>query len=259
MSAPRSRAPHWAERYAGTAGVVCLLGAWELMARFVWQDASTLPAPSQALAVTFAVHSILDILGHVLISLGRILAGFGIAAVLGVGLGIVCGWSRIAAILVRPFVEVLRPIPPLAWIPIAIVWFGLDETSKVFVIFLGAFFPIFTSAWKAMTMVPPVLIRAARSMDVDGVRLLWQVAVPASLPDIATGLRIGFGLSFGILVAAELIAAERGMGYLIMESRHLGQLGVAIFGIVLIGLVNLLADRQLVVIIQRTIGRWAAV
>ena len=110
-----------------------------------------------------------------------------------------------------------------------------------------------------MTMVPPVLIRAARSMDVDGVRLLWQVAVPASLPDIATGLRIGFGLSFGILVAAELIAAERGMGYLIMESRHLGQLGVAIFGIVLIGLVNLLADRQLVVIIQRTIGRWAAV
>ena len=131
MSAPRSRAPHWAERYAGTAGVVCLLGAWELMARFVWQDASTLPAPSQALAVTFAVHSVVDILGHVLVSLGRILAGFGIAAVLGVSLGIVCGWSRIAAILVRPFVEVLRPIPPLAWIPIAIVWFGLDETSKV--------------------------------------------------------------------------------------------------------------------------------
>ena len=251
--------PHLIECYAGTFGVIVLLVAWELTARLVWQDPATLPAPSQAMVVTFAVHSPLDILGHAVVSLLRILAGFAVAAVLGVGFGIFCGWSKIASILLRPFVEILRPIPPLAWIPIAIVWFGLDETSKVFVIVLGAFFPIFTSAWRAMTMVPPVLIRAARSMDVDGLRLLWQVAVPAALPDIATGLRIGFGLSFGILVAAELIAAESGMGYLIMEARQLGQLGVAIFGIVLIGLVNLLADRQLVVIIQRTIGRWAAV
>lgn len=252
-------APPLIERYAGAFGVLVLLVAWELTARLVWQDPATLPAPSQAVVVTFAFHSLFDILGHALISLLRILAGFGIAAAAGVALGIVCGWSRIAAVIVRPFVEVLRPIPPLAWIPIAIVWFGLDEASKVFVIFLGAFFPIFTSAWRAMVMVPPVLIRAARSMDVDGIRLLWQIAVPAALPDIATGLRIGFGLSFGILVAAELIAAEQGMGYMIMEARQLGQLGVAIFGIVLIGLVNLLADQQLVAIIQRTIGRWAAV
>lgn len=254
-----SRAPGWLERYPGTIGVVVLLGAWEIMARFVWLDPQTLPAPSQALAVTLTTRSIGELGLHVAVSLGRILAGFGLAALAGVTLGILCGWSLLAATLLRPFIEVLRPIPPLAWIPIAIVWFGLDESSKVFVIFLGAFFPIFTSAWRAVTLVPPVLIRAARSMDVDGARLLWQVAVPAALPDIATGLRIGFGLSFGILVAAELIAAERGMGYLIMEARQLGQLGVAIFGIVLIGLVNLLADRQMAVMIQRTIGRWAAV
>jgi len=247
------------ERLAGFFGVALLLGFWELTARLVWQDPQTLPAPTQAVAVTFAVHTPFDILWHVVVSVLRILAGFAVAAALGIALGILCGWSQVLATLVRPFIEVLRPIPPLAWIPIAIVWFGLDEASKVFVIFLGAFFPIFTNAWRAMTLVPPVLIRAARSMDVDGVRLLWQVAVPAALPDIATGLRVGFGLSFGILVAAELIAAESGMGHMIMEARHLGQLGVAIFGIVLIGLVNLLADLQLAAIIRRTVGRWSSI
>jgi ABC-type nitrate/sulfonate/bicarbonate transport system permease component len=178
---------------------------------------------------------------------------------IGVALGIVLGWSPLAARCLRPFVEILRPIPPLAWLPLSIIWFGLGEPSKVFVIFLGAFFPIFTSAWRGMTMVSPTLIRAAQTMDVDGARLLWQVAIPATLPDIAAGLRVGFGLAFGILVAAELIAAKSGMGYLIMEARQLGQLGIAIFGIFLIGVVNLVADHQLARAVRATVGRWSNV
>ncbi|MCA0448791.1 MAG: ABC transporter permease subunit, partial [Proteobacteria bacterium] len=154
--------------------------------------------------------------------------------------------------------EILRPIPPLAWIPIAIVWFGLGEPSKIFVIVIGVFFPVFTATARGMASIPPVILRAARTMDVDGVRLLIKVAIPAAMPDIATGLRIGFGLGFGVLVAAELIAAERGMGHLVMEARQLGQLGVSIFGIFLIGIVNLIADRQLARLIGRTIGRWHA-
>ena len=101
-----------------------------------------------------------------------------------------------------------------------------------------------------------MILRAARSMDVDGLRLLAKVAVPAAMPDIATGLRIGFGLGFGVLVAAELIAAERGMGHLVMEARQLGQLGISVFGIFLIGIVNLVADHQLAAAIRRTVGRW---
>jgi ABC-type nitrate/sulfonate/bicarbonate transport system permease component len=182
-----------------------------------------------------------------------------LAVVVGVSLGIVLGWSPMAARCLRPFVEILRPIPPLAWLPLSIIWFGLGEPSKVFVIFLGAFFPIFTSAWRGMTMVSPTLIRAAQTMDVDGARLLWQVAIPATLPDIAAGLRVGFGLAFGILVAAELIAAKSGMGYLIMEARQLGQLGIAIFGIFLIGFVNLVADHQLARAVRATVGRWSNV
>jgi ABC-type nitrate/sulfonate/bicarbonate transport system permease component len=245
------------ERYAGAIGTLLFLAVWELAARLIWRDPQVLPSPSQALMASYMLITPGQLMGHVGASLFRIFTGFAIAAVAGIVLGIVVGWSpRLNAVL-RPFVELLRPIPPLAWIPIAIIWFGLGETSKVFVIFLGAFFPIFTSAWRGVTMIPPVLISASRTMDVDGARLLWRVAIPASLPDIATGLRVGFGLSFGILVAAELIAAEQGMGYLVMEARQLGHLGVSIFGIVLIGLANLLADYQLAAATRWTIGRWS--
>jgi len=106
-----------------------------------------------------------------------------------------------------------------------------------------------------MTAIAPVILRAARTMDVDGPELLFRVEVPAALPDIATGLRVGFGLAFGILVAAELIAADRGLGYLVMQSRELGQLGVAVFGVLLIGIVSLLADGLLAALLRRIGGR----
>lgn len=245
------------ERYAGALGVVGFLLLWEIAARLLWRDPLVLPAPSQALVLAAASLSAAELAIHVGASLWRILAGFTLGALAGIALGIVAGWSRLAAIVLRPLVELLRPIPPLAWIPLAIVWFGLGEPSKIFVIFLGAFFPIFTSAYRGMTAIAPAILRAARTMDVDGARLLVKVAIPAAMPDIATGLRVGFGLSFGILVAAELIAAERGMGYLVMQARQLGQLGVSIFAIALIGAINLIADDLLGRAIRRTVGRWA--
>jgi ABC-type nitrate/sulfonate/bicarbonate transport system permease component len=250
------RADPFIERHAGAIGVVGFLLAWELAARLGWRDSAIMPSPSQALAAAFANVPPRVLAEHVAISLWRILAGFALGAGAGIALGIAAGWYRTAGLVLRPFIEILRPIPPLAWIPLAIVWFGLGEPSKIFVIFLGTFFPVFTSAARGMASIPPDILRAARTMEVDGWRLLLRVAVPAALPDIATGLRIGFGLGFGVLVAAELIAAERGMGHMVMEARQLGQLGVSVFGIVLIGLVNLVADRQLAAAIRRSIGRW---
>jgi ABC-type nitrate/sulfonate/bicarbonate transport system permease component len=245
-------------RHAGTAGIVCFLALWEAAARLGWRDPTIMPAPSQALMAAIVHLPPGELVEHVAWSLWRVLAGFALGSIAGVALGIASGWYRSAALVARPFVEILRPIPPLAWIPIAIVWFGLGEPSKIFVIFIGVFFPVFTATARGMASIPPVILRAARTMDVDGVRLLVKVAVPAAMPDIATGLRIGFGLGFGVLVAAELIAAERGMGHLVMEARQLGQLGISIFGIFLIGIVNLIADRQLAILIRRTVGRWHA-
>ncbi|HET6522608.1 MAG TPA: ABC transporter permease, partial [Geminicoccaceae bacterium] len=214
----------------GVAGVLLVFGGWEAASRLGLIDPLFLPAPTRALAVTLERVPPGVLAGHVAASLVRIVWGFGIGAALGVALGIALGWYRALDGLLRPLIDLLRPIPPLAWIPIAIVWFGLGEPSKVFVIFLGAFFPVWTNTYRGMTGVDPILFRAAQTMGHRGPSLLFRVAIPAVMPDIATGIRVGWGLSFGVLVAAELIAAERGMGFMIMEARQLGEIGVVIFG-----------------------------
>ncbi len=251
------KAAAFTARYAGLIGVALFLLAWECAARLVWQDPMLLPAPSQSLMTAFAVLPRSELALDVGASLGRIVVGFLLAAASGVVLGMTCGMSPWVSAMLRPFIELLRPIPPLAWLPIAIIWFGIGEGSKVFVIWLGAFFPVFSSAWRGTTLVPPTLIAAARTMDVSGARLLWQVMLPAALPDIVAGLRIALGLSFGVLVAAELIAAQHGLGALIMQGRELGQLGLSIFGICLIGLLSLLADHGLAWLARRAVGRWS--
>jgi ABC-type nitrate/sulfonate/bicarbonate transport system permease component len=240
---------------APAAGVVFLLVAWELSARLLWRDPQVLPSPFQCLQAAANHLSLGDLSAHVVTSLGRILVGFGLAAIAGIVLGVLLGWYRGLGRVMAPLLELLRPIPPLAWIPMAIVWFGLGEPSKWFVIFLGSFFPVFTNTWRGMSNVPPVVLRAARTMDVDGLELLFRVALPAAFADIATGLRVGFGLAFGILVAAELIAVDRGMGFLIMQSREIGQLGIAIFGVLLIGVVSLAADSALGIALRKVGGR----
>ena len=256
MNDVAKRSPSWLAHHGlGLAGALIFLVLWELAARWLWRDPQVLPAPTQAIASAIRHLTAIELAAHVGTSFLRIVIGFAIAAAAGIALGVASGWYPWIGRIVRPVVDLLRPIPPLAWIPIAIVWFGLGEESKWFVIFLGAFFPIFTNAYRGMISIPPVLLRAARTMDVDGVRLLWKVALPASLPDIATGLRVGFGLSFGILVAAELIAADRGMGFLVMQSRQIGELGVAVFGILLIGVVSLISDAVLGAALRRVIGR----
>ena len=239
----------------GVAGTIAFLAVWEIAAR-MGPGSALFPPPTGAVAEATAKLPPATIADHVLISLGRIAAGFAAGAALGIAIAIAAGWYRTFGNLVRPLIEFLRPIPPLAWIPLAIVWFGLGEASKVFVIFLGAFFPVLTNAYRGITGVDPTLVRAAQTMDVTGVALLWRVMLPAALPDIAVGLRVGWGLSFGVLVAAELIAADRGMGFMIMNARQTAEVGVIIFGILLIGLATLATDWVLGLAIRRLVGRW---
>ena len=226
----------------GAIGVLATLLAWELLARSELVSQAVFPAPSRAVAVALTKVPLADLGGHAWISLQRILIGFSLGAFFGIAIAIAGGWYRTLGNLVRPIVEMLRPVPPLAWIPMAIVWFGLGEPSKVFVIFLGAFFPILTNTWKGMAGIDATLLRAGQTMGLSGPELLLKVAIPACLPDIATGLRIGWGLAFGVLVAAELIAAESGLGYLIMNARQLGEVEVIILGILVIGAANLATD-----------------
>lgn len=240
----------------GLAGILAVLGGWELIARSGAVSQAVFPPPIHAIVVGLQKVPLADLGGHVWISLQRIAFGFSAGALLGVGIAIAGGWYRVFGNLVRPVVELLRPIPPLAWIPMAIVWFGLGEPSKIFVIFLGAFFPVLTNTWKGMSNIDATLLRAGQTMGLSGPELLIKVAIPASLPDIATGLRIGWGLAFGVLVAAELIAAESGLGYMIMNARQLGEVEVIILGILIIGAANLVTDWLLARALARWLGTW---
>ncbi|HKU04830.1 MAG TPA: ABC transporter permease [Bradyrhizobium sp.] len=242
----------------GLLGTLLILALWELAARSGLADPAVFPAPTAAIGEALRRLTPGEILHHVAVSLGRIATGFVLGAVAGIALAIAAAWYGGLGAFVRPLIEVLRPIPPLAWIPMAIVWFGLGEPSKIFVIFLGAFFPVLTNTWRGVTAIDPVLLRAAQTMDIRGARLLTTVMLPAALPDIATGLRVGWGLSFGVLVAAELIAAESGMGFLINNARQLGEVGIVIFGIMLIGATNLLTDWGIARGIRYLLGGWHA-
>ncbi len=241
----------------GLAGVAIAVGTWELSARTGLIDPRVFPGPVMAIATAaerLSPGTIADNMGW---SLYRVFSGFVLGTLAGTAIGVAAGWYRWFGLLARPLIELLRPIPPLAWIPLAIIWFGLGEPSKFFIIFLGAFFPVVTAAYHGISTVDPMLIRAAQTYGLKGVPLLVRVAIPAASPDLATGIRIAWGLSFGVLVAAELIAADRGLGAMIMRERNTGgSVGIIIVGILLIGLLNLLTDAAIAAAIRRWVGRW---
>lgn len=243
--------------FLGLAGTALILVAWEVAVRGGFIDVQIFPSPSTAI-IEAAGRLTLERVGENMVwSLYRVFVGFLLGTIAGVVVGVIAGWSPPVRIIAQPIIEILRPIPPLAWIPLAIIWFGLGEPSKFFIIFLAAFFPVVTSAEQGVRSVDPVLVRAARTFGLSGWRLLLRVVIPAASPDLATGIRIAWGLSFGIVVAAELIAADKGLGYMIMNERNSGgSVSVIVVGILLIGLLNLGTDAILAAGIRRWIGRW---
>ena len=241
----------------GLAGIIITLAGWELATRLGAIDPTIFPGPITAILTAAHQLPASVFLDNMAWSLFRVTGGFLLGAAAGTIIGFAAGWYRGFGYFARPLIELLRPIPPLAWIPLAIIWFGLGEPSKFFIVFLGAFFPVVTSAYHGITHVDPSLIRASRSFGLKGLGMLFHVGIPASAPDLATGLRIGWGLSFGVLIAAELIAADRGLGFMIMNERNAGgSVSVIIAGILLIGFLNLVTDAALASVLGRWIGRW---
>jgi len=191
--------------------------------------------------------------GHIGVSLVRILVGVGIALSLAIPLGVLMGWYENLDALASPIIELLRPIPPIAWIPLAILWFGIGLGSKVFIITIGVFFPILINTYLGVKFVEPLLIKAAQTLGAKDKNILWEVVVPASVPLIVAGVRIGVGLGMMCLVAAELVAASSGLGYLIMLGGDDLKPELSIMGMILIGVLGLIADRIILGIERRVI------
>jgi len=176
-------------------------------------------------------------------SLFRVACGYVAAAVLGVPFGLLLGWWAPLARVFNPLIQMLRPISPLAWMPLAVIGFGVSNLAPIFLIFLASFFPIVVATMNGVRNVPPMYVQAGRNFGLSTPALLARVIFPAVLPRILIGLRIAFGVAWLVLVAAEMIAVDSGLGYLIIDARNAGKrYDLVIAGMLMIGLIGLVLD-----------------
>ena len=226
--------------------LTALLVIWQLVSMFVLDKTTAilLPAPTTVLKAFWELLSSGDLLVHMRDSLRREIVAF-IWAISAVPLGIAMGWSKAINEQVDPLIEVLRPVPPLAWIPLSILWFGIGDVQNQFIIFLGMFFPILLNTISGVKNIEPNLVRAAQCLGASESRVLRRVILRAALPQIITGVRVGLGVGWMALVAAELVGANSGLGFLINDARTLLRTDIVIVGMITIGIVGLVIDRTI--------------
>lgn len=228
---------------------VMLLLIWQLLSVLGVIPAYKLPSPVQVGAglvdlITTGMPPGHRLHLHIFYSLQRVLWGYALALVIAVPLGLVMGWSATVRSLTAPLVEMIRPIPPLAWIPLSILWFGIGINSAAFIIFLGAFFPILLNTINGVRGIEPVLIEAARMLNAGRRFIFLKVLVPGAMPSILTGMRIGVGVGWMSLVAAEFTGVREGygLGYMIMTARDIQRSDEIIAGMLVIGAIGLAID-----------------
>jgi ABC-type nitrate/sulfonate/bicarbonate transport system permease component len=238
------------------ASLAALLMVWQVVSAMVLPRmapylVTLLPSPLAVLQAFYELTRNGDLFVHGLASLKRIAGAFTVAAAMGISLGLAIGWWPRFGELVDPLIELVRPIPPLAWIPLAILWFGIGNAQNMFIIFLGAFFPIVINTITGVRSVDPALIWASLTLGGTRRQILFEIVLPGALPMILTGLRIGMGVGWMALVAAELVAATSGLGFLIEDSRNLLATDYVLFGMAVIGILGSVMDRGMRVLQQR--------
>ena len=215
-----------------------LLALWQGISSFQLVAPRFLPAPLVVFAAFLDLALSGVLLDDVLASVERFAAGFAIASALAVPLAFCCGLMPAFAEAFLPLVELLRPISPIAWIPLAILWFGIGRETSYFLVAIGVFFPVFTNTFFGVRYVPLVYKRAALCLGAKKRRMLLEIILPAALPHIFAGLRIALGVGWMCIIAAELVGAQSGLGYLIQYSRLLLDTPRVIAGMVVIGVIG---------------------
>ena len=228
---------------------------WELVSRSSPSIALLLPPPSNVIAGGVELIKDGSLHKDVLASLKRVGVALAVASLVGFPLGAALGGSRGFAWLFDPIVSFFRPIPPLAWIPLSIVWFGISDAQNEFIIFLGALFPIVLSTMEGVRDVEPQLVRAARTLGAGRFQIIATVVLPAALPSMFVGLRVGTGIAWMALVAGELVAATSGLGFLISQGRFLYRSDFIVVGMVMIGFIGLLLDAA-IRLVQHLVMPW---
>lgn len=217
------------------------VAAWHFAVKMTGSD--IFPTPGQVVTGTVELARKGVLFKYVVASLFRVSTGFLLAVFIGIPAGLLMGWFTPARLAFNPAIQVLRPISPIAWIPVAILWFGVSDVAPIFLIFLASLFPITTAAMAAVQNIQLNYIRAARNFGIGGLELFKKVVFPAALPQILTGLRLALGVAWLVVVAAEMIAVNSGLGYLIIDARNAGKrYDLVVAGMALIGLIGLGLD-----------------
>jgi NitT/TauT family transport system permease protein len=238
-------------------GLVGLLVLWEALTRTGWVPGLFLPSPLGVLAAGFEMLRSGELLVHLGVSLRRILLGFGLGALGGVAVGLAVGVFSLAEAVGTPLIAATFPIPKIALLPLLILWLGIGETSKVAVIMLGVFFPMAINTYAGVRHADGQLLRAAVSFGAGRWSVIRKVMLPSALPMIFAGLKLGAGTSLLLLVAAEMIAANSGIGYLILNAQNLMETTTLMVGIVLLSLLGL-ASHWLLTRLERAVLPWRA-
>jgi NitT/TauT family transport system permease protein len=237
MTKPRM----WERFFWPLVAAALLVALWHYSV--VWTATKVFPSPMNVeLGIAELFHK------HVLWadiedSLRRVAIGFGLAVVIGIPLGLSLGWYPSANQVVNPVIQLVRPISPIAWIPVAIIFFGVGDHAAIFLVFLGSFFPILVACVSGVSSVPPIFRSAGRNFGLSTPQLLARVIFPAALPQILIGARIALGIAWLVVVAGEMIAVDSGLGYLVIDSRNSGKrYDLVVAAMLMIGVIGLALD-----------------
>jgi NitT/TauT family transport system permease protein len=231
----------WEKFFWPLLAALLLLAVWHFSV--VWTATKVFPSPlavEKGLASLAQKHVLWADIGD---SLRRVALGFGAAVLVGVPLGLTLGWYPSLNQVLNPTLQILRPISPIAWIPVAIIFFGIGDRAAVFLIFLGAIFPILVACISGVSNVPAIYRRAGRNFGLSSTQLVTRIIFPAALPQILIGLRLALGIAWLVVVAAEMIAVDSGLGYLVIDSRNAGKrYDLVVAAMLVIGLIGLALD-----------------
>ena len=242
----------------GTSGILLLLALWQIISMTI-PNKNALPEP---LKVFYRlVHSFSQPIGpstlqvHIGMSLLRVVIAFSIAAVLGISMGLLMAWSDKANAIIKPIFELLRPIPPLAWIPMAIIWFGIGETTKYFIIFIATFTTITLNAYSGAKKVDSVLIGAGQMLGASQRQVFFTIVLPSAVPQIFAGLQVALSSGWMAVLAAEMVRSMDGAGWIIIRGMEVGDTTQIIVGMIAIAVVGFMLA-QIMRILERRLCAW---
>jgi ABC-type nitrate/sulfonate/bicarbonate transport system permease component len=230
-------------KYRKLISPLLLLMIWELITRQGWIPAWFLPVPTEVFQTLLDMVISGELLHHAAISLGRAISGYAMAALVGVGLGLLIAWSRIVEDFFDPLIELIRPLSTFALIPIFFLWFGIGNASKIMIIFKSCFFPIVLNTIAGIKGVDKKLIMAARSLGADGRQMWTRVLLPSAMPMIITGMRISTAIAMMALVGVEMLSSDSGLGFLVIDAQRTFDTERVFAGIVVLALLGFSLDR----------------